>query len=403
MVKHALLGGLLASGCEVLDVGVVATPTATLMIEQLNADGGVVITASHNPIEWNALKFFRPDGIYLNDQDGRELLTIWGTGDFVRVGQEGLKPVRIIEDAEDYHVERVLELIDVDLVRSKKFRVAVDCCNGAGVDVTLRLLKALNCEVTQIHCTPDGNFPHYPEPVFVNLGDLCERMSVGDHDVGVALDPDADRVAFVDETGAFIGEELSLALTLRDRLSQGARGPVVVNMSTSRVNEDLAREYGCEFVRTAVGEVNVADTMKDIGAAFGGEGNGGVIDPRLHYGRDSQVGIALLLEAMARNEKSLSKLRADLPEYHMIKLKAECPGGDARQILRELIAEANALSDVTVNLEDGLRIDWPDRWVHLRPSNTEPIFRVIAEAKTAAEAESLARDYEKRVQALLPA
>ena len=401
MIKHALFGGLLAAGCTVLDIGVVATPTATLMIEHLKADGGVVISASHNPIEWNALKFFRADGIYLNEQDGRELLNIWGTGDFARVDYGGLKPVESIAEPEKYHVERVLALVDADRIRARKFHVALDCCNGAGVAVTSMLLEALGCELRPIHCVPDGNFPHYPEPIFLNLGDLCALMAQEECDIGIALDPDADRLAIVDETGRFIGEELSVALTCRHRLSQGVRGPVVVNMSTSQVMAAVAQEFDCSFVRTAVGEVNVAETMKEIGAAFGGEGNGGVIDPRLHYGRDSQIGIALVLEAMALRGKRCSQLVAELPEFHMVKLKSECPRGRARGVIGELIREANGLPGVTINLEDGLRLDWPDSWVHLRPSNTEPIVRIIAEGNTAERADELSGAYAAKVQRLL--
>lgn len=401
MVKHALFGGLLAAGCTVLDVGVVTTPTATLMIERLGADGGVVISASHNPIEWNALKFFRRDGIYLNDQDGRDLLTLWGSGDFRRVGHGELKPVRVAADANAHHIERVLEIVDADSIRKKKFRVALDCCNGAGVDVTLKLLDMLGCDVDPIHCVPDGNFPHYPEPNFVNLQDLCSHVARSDVDIGFAQDPDADRIALIDESGSFIGEELSLALTCRYTLQQGARGPVVVNMSTSRVNEDIVREFDCRLERVPVGEVHVAERMKEVGAVFGGEGNGGVMDPRVHCGRDSLVGIVLMLECMARTGKRVSELVGELPVYHLVKRKTDCPRGRAREIIRTLRDEVDA--DGRANLEDGLRIDWDDAWVHLRGSNTEPVLRVISEARDAERAEALANRYAKRVQDILEA
>ena len=400
MVKCAVFSGLLSTGCSIIDVGVVATPTATLMIEQLKADGGVVISASHNPVEWNALKFFRSDGIYLNADEGRDLLNIYYSGDFVRKAWDALKTIEVVSDAEAHHVDTVLSILDVPLIKGRKFRVALDCCNGAGVGVSLRLLRALGCSVEPIHCTPDGLFPHTPEPNFINLQDLCRFTKERSADVGFATDPDADRIAVVSEDGDFLGEELSLALAAQYVLSRNTDrgGPVVINMSTSRVSEDVARAAGCEVVRTAVGEVNVAERMKDLKAIIGGEGNGGVMDPRIHYGRDAIVGMGLILESMARSGKKCSQLAAALPKYHMIKTKIDCPAARSREVIRTLKAEA---ASARANVEDGLRLDWDDRWVHLRASNTEPVMRIIAEARTAEAAQALVDEYTEFVRKAL--
>jgi len=399
MVKHALFSGLLAAGCTIQDVGVVSTPTATLMIEHLKADGGVVISASHNPVEWNALKFFRADGLYLNADEGRDLLNIYYGGDFTRVKWDGLMPVENVPDAEALHVERVLASLDADRIRSANFRVALDCCNGAGVGVSLRFLRALGCQVEPIHCTPDGRFPHTPEPNFDNLQDLCHfTRECGAH-IGFATDPDGDRVAAVSEEGEFLGEELSLALTTRHILprSKAAAKKVVVNMSTSRVIEDIARDAGGEVVRTPVGEIHVAERMKEVDAVFGGEGNGGVMDPRIHCGRDAIVGMGLMLEYLACAEKPASRLASELPTWHMLKTKLDIPTAQSREIIRRLKAETPS---ARTNTEDGLRLDWDDGWVHLRASNTEPVLRVIAEGRSPEDAQKLVEEYTERIRSM---
>jgi len=400
MVKCAVFSGLLSSGCAIVDVGVVATPTTTLMIEELHADGGVVISASHNPVEWNALKFFRCDGVYLNAEEGEDLLEIYYSGDFVRKPWDGLRTIETIPDAEAHHVEHVMSILDVPLIQARKFRVALDCCNGAGVGVSLRLLRALGCSVEPIHCTPDGLFPHIPEPNFINLQDLCRFAKERGADIGFATDPDADRIAVVSEQGEFLGEELSLALAVKYVLSrnQGAGRPVVINMSTSRVTEDVALAAGCEVIRTAVGEVNVAEKMEAVRAVIGGEGNGGVIDPRVHYGRDAIVGMGLILESLARSGQRCSEAANALPRYSMLKTKIECPSPRSREIIRALKADVPA---ARANLDDGLRLDWDDRWVHLRASNTEPVMRIIAEARTEASVHALVDEYAARVREMI--
>ncbi len=401
MVKHSVFGGLLSTGCRILDVGIVATPTATMMIEHLKADGGIVISASHNPIEWNALKFFRSDGIYLNAEEGRDLLNTYYNGDFIRCPWDRLRGVEIVSDAEAHHVSHILAVLDVQLVRSRRFRVALDCCNGAGVGVAMLLLRELGCEILPIHCKPDGRFPHTPEPTFVNLQDLCRHARETGADVGFAMDPDADRLAIVSESGSFLGEELTLAMVARYVLSRAGGGGarVVINMSTSRATEDTAREAGAEVYRVPVGEVHVAEAMKESGALIGGEGNGGVIYPKVHYGRDAMVGIGLVLEMAARDGRPVSQIAAELPKYHMIKTKEECPPALGRRAVRELAREAKGA--VKVDTSDGLRIDWDDRWVHLRASNTEPVLRIIAEAKTEQDAARLVGTYSARIRRMI--
>jgi phosphomannomutase len=396
MVKHAVFGGLLSAGCTIVDVGVCATPTVTLMIEELRADGGIVISASHNPVEWNGLKFFRRDGIYLNAEQGRELLDIYYQGDYLKAKWDGFKAVQSSSDAERVHLEKVLANVDVEAIRAAKLHVGLDCCNGAGVSVTERLLEALGCRVAKIHCVPDGLFPHDPEPTFENLMDLVELMKRGGLDAGFAQDPDADRLAVVAEDGTFLSEEYTLALAV-DYLLPKDPGLVVTNMSTSRMIDVIAKKHGCEVMRVPVGEVNVAEAMKEHRSPIGGEGNGGVIDARVHYGRDSIAGIVLVLEALATTGHKLSELVAAIPRHYMIKTKVECPRAYAREILKRLQAEHTGDG---VNTMDGLKIDFPDSWVHLRPSNTEPILRIIAEGQTQKRADDLVESFRTRIRKL---
>jgi phosphomannomutase len=398
MAKHAVLSGLLASGCTVLDIGVCATPTATLMIEHHKADGGVVVTASHNPIEWNALKFFRADGIYLNADESRDLLNLYYSGQFACAAWDQLKAVERPERSEELHVERVLSILDVDLIRSKKFTVALDAVNGTGCGIAVKLLEELGCKVHTIHCTPDGRFPHKPEPVTANLQDLCAFVKRVGADVGFATDPDSDRVAMVDQRGISLGEEAGLALCTQYVLSRSDRkGPVVINLSTSRMTEDIALQAGFPVVRALAGEVNVAEKMKELKAVFGGEGNGGIIDPRIHYGRDSIIGIGLALESMARSGRTMQQIGESLPAYHMIKSKIDCAPSKSRETIRKL---RGSITDARVDTRDGLRIDWDDRWVQLRASNTEPIMRIIAEARTPEVAQALVDEFTHKITTL---
>jgi len=397
MVKHSVFAGLMAAGCTIIDVGMNTTPSCSLSIVELGADGGIVISGSHNPAEWNALKFFKQTGICLNEGEASELLDIYYQGNFRGVPHDKLKPERIDEGAGQRHLNRVLAVTDGELIRSKRPKVVLDSCNGAGSLITPSLLEALGCELVKIHCDPGAPFPHNPEPIFIHLGDLCSKVVEVGADVGFAQDADADRVAIVDENGHFIGEEYSLALAVAQVLPKRP-GKVVANLSTSRMAEDIAKRHHCELVRCKVGEVNVAERMMEIDAVIGGEGNGGVIDPRVHHGRDSLGGMALVLQQMAETGKKISELVADIPPYHMRKTKIACTRDVALELVHRTSEEFAA---ERINTEDGVRIDWDDAWVHIRPSATEPAVRIIGEAATAERIDELCDAFAHKARALL--
>ncbi len=396
MVKHAVFSGLLSAGCRIVDVGVCGTPSAAMMVTRLEADGGIVISASHNTIEWNALKFFRSDGVYLNQEQGRQLLDIYYGGDSKKVGYDKLHAVETDDRAVQNHLERVLAIVDVPALRKRRFRVAVDCCNGAGSTLALDFLERIGCEIASIDCEMNGLFPRNPEPTRKHVTAILDLVKTRGADLGFAQDADADRVAFVSEKGDYIGEEYSLCLAARYRLSQ-RRGPVVTNLSTTRMIDDVAREFDCQVLRTPVGEVNVAESMIESGAVVGGEGNGGVIDPRVHYGRDALTGAALLLQYMLESGKTVGQLASEIPTYHMSKQKVECSKRSVAPVLKKL-AEEKALR---VDVQDGVKLDFADGWVHVRPSNTEPIVRVYSEARTQAEADRMADHYRVLVEGLV--
>lgn len=398
MVKHAVLGGLLSTGCQITDIGIAATPSCQLMIEELKANGGIVISASHNPIEWNALKFFKKGGLYLNTRQANEFLNIYYRGNFKKVRWNEIKEVRRDDTAVERHIRRVLQIIDTRAIRKKRFKVALDCCNGAGAVITPRLLEELSCDIVKIHCEPNGLFPHNPEPIFINLGELSKLVESSGADIGFAQDADADRLAVVSEKGNILGEEYSLALVVDHILSNKKRGKVVCNLSTSRVIDDIARRYNARVIRTKVGEVNVAEAMKKEGAVIGGEGNGGIIDPRLHLCRDSFIGMGLILEYMAKTGKKISSLARNLPTYHIVKMKINCPeekSDIAVQAIRRTFRNEN------LDLREGIKIEWTDAWVHIRPSGTEPVIRVIAEAKTTSRAKAICHKFISFVQSTL--
>lgn len=385
MLRHAVLAGLMASGCKVLDLGAVPTPTVGLCVRHFRAAGAMMITASHNPAEWNGLKLFGPDGRVLSAGEGKQIADRFTSGEFARTAWNELGYVEDRPGGIEAHCERILQLVDVVRIRAAELRCFVDANGGAGGPLARLLMKALQVNATIRGGNADGDFQHTPEPTEENLRTVAPLVPHHYAAVGFALDPDADRLAIIDETGRYIGEELTLALALRYRLEQ-ERGPVVVNMSTSRVNEDVAARFGCAFARSAVGEANVADKMIALKAVMGGEGNGGVIDPRIGYVRDPFIGMAMILDLMAKTGKKLSELVAELPRYAIVKDKYTFP----RERLPELYAKLPAAyPDASPNTIDGLRLDWADRWVHLRPSNTEPIVRVIAEAPDEAQARAL--------------
>ena len=388
LLRHAVLAGLLAAGCEVVDLDVAPTPTCGLAVRYLQAAGGIQITASHNPAPWNGLKLFGPGGSVLSAAEGSKVKDLFDARTFRRVSWSAVGTVTPCQEAGDWHRDRVLELVDVPRIRSKGLPVFLDANGGAGGPLGRRLLEALQCRSICHACDADGIFQHEPEPVLENLRELCPLVAQHGAEIGFVLDPDADRLALIDETGRYIGEELTLALAVLCRLRQ-ARGPVVLNMSTSRVCEDIAKQYGCPCYRAAVGEANVVEKMREVGAVIGGEGNGGIIDPRVGWVRDPFLGIGLVLNLLAETGKKLSQLVAELPTYCIVKDKYTV----GRDRLTPLFAALlQRWPDAAVNRLDGLRLDWPEGWLHVRPSNTEPIVRVIAEAPDAEEAGKLCHE-----------
>jgi phosphomannomutase len=385
VLKHAVLAGLLGAGCEVHDLGVAPTPTFGLAVRRLQAAGGIQITASHNPAPWNGLKLFGPEGAVLSADQGEQIRQIFERGQFHQAAWDRLGSVRDSPHALDWHRERVLELVDVVRIRSRQLNVFVDANGGAGGPLARALLKSFQCPGTIQGGDADGCFAHEPEPIEANLRAICPLVRAAGAHLGFVLDPDADRLAIIDETGRYIGEELTLALAVLYRLRQ-QRGPVVINMSTSRVVEDIAGQFGVACHRAAVGEANVVGVMNQVGAVIGGEGNGGVIDPRVGWVRDPFIGMGLILNLLADTNQPLSELVAQLPAYTIIKDKYSV----ARERLPQLFdALTQHWPDARANRVDGLRLDWDKRWLHVRPSNTEPIVRVIAEAPAAGEAQQL--------------
>jgi phosphomannomutase len=384
--ERAVAEGLASAGCAVVSVGIAPTPTIQLAVEHHQAGGGIAITASHNPIEWNALKFIGPDGIFLDGTDGKRVLDLAGKDGGRRgstVGEVATDPGAI-----ERHLDAVLKLpaVVVAAVRKRSFAVALDAVRGAGGPVMRTLLERLGCRVTGINLETDGRFPRAPEPVPENLGELAALVRRSGADVGIAVDPDVDRLAIVDETGTPIGEDYTLALAIRAVMGGKGGTPIVVcNLSTSLVVEDAARAYGAEVVRTPVGEVHVARAILRLGAAIGGEGNGGVMYPALHAGRDAPVAAALLLTLLAREGRPVSQVVAAAPRYVIVKAKVERGAG----LERTYAALRQRFADAQVDTQDGLRLAWPNRWLHVRPSNTEPIIRLIAEAPSAPEAREL--------------
>ena len=392
MFARAATAGLMSVGVHVIDVGVAPTPTVQLAVEYHHAGAGLILTASHNPIEWNALKLVGPDGIFLDGEAGAQVRALAEAGP-ARTGWEGVGEVREDREAIARHLDQVLKLpqIDLDRIRARKFVVALDCVRGAGGTSIPLLLEKLGCTVHAINTETDGRFPRPPEPLPENLGDLTRLVKETGAAVGFAVDPDVDRLALVDETGEPIGEDYTLALAVRAVLAgrraggDGGQPTVVANLSTSLVVEDAAKMGGARFVRAPVGEANVARVIAEEKALIGGEGNGGVILPMLHIGRDAPVGVALILHLMATTGQSVTALVAGQPRYRIVKAKAP-RGNDLGPVYTRLKAR---FADASVDLRDGLRLAWSDRWVHVRPSGTEPIVRFIAEAPTSAEAEAL--------------
>jgi phosphomannomutase len=387
MIQRAMVAGLLATGCEVIELNVASTPAVALMVRRHQAAGGVVITASHNPIIWNGIKFLTDEGLAPPPARAEEIFDTWRRKAFKLVEVDALHPPVGDKTADDAHVEAALRIAYADQIAEKKFRIVVDSINGAGSAEARLLLSQLGCEVIHINAEPNGRFAHTPEPTAENLTGLCEAVRKHKAQLGFAQDPDADRLAIVDENGTYIGEEYTLALCTK-YMFKAHPGPIAANLSTSRMVDDLAAARGgaCRVVRSAVGEANVVSAMKANGCRFGGEGNGGVIDLRVGPVRDSLVGMALTLQLMAITGETISQLVARIPRYVMIKTKFECT---ADRIARVLAAVGPAYAGEKINDIDGVRIDFADGWVHVRGSNTEPIIRIIAEARTQERCEEL--------------
>jgi phosphomannomutase len=397
MFHRAAVSGLQSVGCTVVDIGMTTTPTCQLAVEHRHAGGGLMISASHNPVEWNALKFIAPTGLFLDAAEGAAMRALIDGG-IPRARWDQLGAVEVDDQAVRRHIDRVLAIpyLDVEGIRARRFKVALDCVRGAGAVIMPQLLDRLGCTVTAINLEADGWFPRPPEPVAENLGDLEHLVLKTGAAIGFAVDPDVDRLALVSDEGAAIGEDYTLALAVRLVLRH-RRGPVVTNLSTSRVVEDAAASANVPVIRAPVGEVNVAVRMRDEHSPVGGEGNGGVILAEVHLGRDAPIGAALMLQLLHEEGRPLSQIIADHPRYVIVKDKLDRPNASLDTVYDAL---RSAFPGATADVQDGLRLSWPDRWVHVRPSGTEPIVRVIAEAPTNREAVELVKQSRAPLDAL---
>lgn len=397
MLENAVFSGLLAAGCQPVDIGICPIPSVLLLTKDLRARGGVVVTASHNPKEWNGLKFLSGRGLYLTANEVEEFLDIYHQGEFSFVRADKHRPIIEEPHPTRHHLARLLGSLDVDLIRGRKIRVVADCNNGAGAVLFPEFLEALGCEVTALNTTPDGTFAHQSEPVPENLTGLCKCVREAKADVGFAQDADADRLAIVDENGEALGEDMPLALAVKYVLAR-TPGPVAVNLSASQAIDDLARKAGVPVYRTKIGESNVVEEMLVRKAVIGGEGNGGVIWPRIHPCRDSFAAAGLVLQQMADTGKAVSRLKREIPSYAMVKDKVPGTPEEAHRILGQLKKKYAAEEISTL---DGLKVRFEGSSVHIRPSNTEPFIRVQAEAKSRKAAAAILGRFKREMSALL--
>lgn len=400
MVNDVVVGTLIGMGFDVVNIGLATTPTTEIAVVGENACGGIIITASHNPKQWNALKLLNEDGEFLNDAQGKEVLAIAEREDFDYAEVDNLGKVYVNDTYMQRHIDSVLKLklVDVEAIRNANFTVAVDAVNSIGGVVIPTLLKKLGVKnVIELYCEPTGKFGHTPEPIPENLTDIASLMAQGKADVGFVVDPDVDRLAIIMENGEFFVEEYTL-VSIADYVLSQTPGSTVSNLSSSRALRDVTVAHGCQYTAAAVGEVNVVTEMKRTGAVIGGEGNGGVIYPESHYGRDALVGVALFLTLLAKSGKKVSELKKTYPQYSIAKNKIQLtPDIDVDAILKA-VKEHYASEKITDI--DGVKIDFADCWVHLRKSNTEPIIRIYSEASTMEKAESLAEDMKKVIASL---
>ena len=392
MVNDIIEGTLLGCGVDVINVGLCTTPGTEMAVITHKADGGIIITASHNPKQWNALKLLNEKGEFLNDAEGKRVLALADDDNFEFPDVDHLGKVISREDFNDTHIAQVLALplVDVEAVRARKFKVVVDAVNSVGGVVMPKLLRELGCEVVELNCEPTGHFAHNPEPLPQNLTEISEVIVREGADLGIVVDPDVDRLAFVNEDGTMFVEEYTL-VAVADYILSKQVGNTVSNLSSSRALRDVTQSHGGSYSASAVGEVNVVEMMKQTGAIIGGEGNGGVIYPELHYGRDALVGTALFLTYFAQKNMTMTALRATYPAYFASKNKIELtPAIDVDKVLLEM---KERYASENVNDIDGVKIDFAESWVHLRKSNTEPIIRIYTEAKSPAEADALAQRF----------
>ena len=400
MVNDVVVGTLIGMGFDVVNIGLATTPTTEIAVVGENACGGIIITASHNPKQWNALKLLNEDGEFLNDAQGKEVLAIAEREDFDYAEVDNLGKVYVNDTYMQRHIDSVLKLklVDVEAIRNANFTVAVDAVNSIGGVLIPTLLKKLGVKnVIELYCEPTGKFGHTPEPIPENLTDIASLMAQGKADVGFVVDPDVDRLAIIMENGEFFVEEYTL-VSIADYVLSQTPGATVSNLSSSRALRDVTVAHGCQYTAAAVGEVNVVTEMKRTGAVIGGEGNGGVIYPESHYGRDALVGVALFLTLLAKSGKKVSELKKTYPQYSIAKNKIQLtPDIDVDAILKA-VKEHYASEKITDI--DGVKIDFADCWVHLRKSNTEPIIRIYSEASTMEKAESLAEDMKKVIASL---
>lgn len=393
---------LLAMGCDVVAIGVCPTPTIQLAVEHSDAAGGIAITASHNPMQWNGMKFISSHGMFLDARENKQLWEIAAKEVRRYVRWEKIGNHTADDSYIQKHIDMVLGLpyINKEQIKKRKFKVVVDCINAAGGVIVPELLRRLGCIVVEMNCDVSGIFARNPEPIPENLGPLCQRVRAEKADMGLAVDPDVDRLVLITEQGEPFGEEYTIVSIVKLILEK-SQSPqtIVVNLSTTRAVDDIAKRYGARVIRTPVGEINVAKKMKEVQAIVGGEGSGGVILPSVHYGRDAVVGIGLFLQLLAEFNGTLSEFKATLPQYTIVKSKITVDSADTEKTLNKV--KERYTHNGSVNTDDGLKIDFPDSWVHLRKSNTEPVIRIIAEAPTASHAGSLTEQFQDEITSLL--
>ncbi len=400
MVNSLVTATLQGLGIHVVDLGLSTTPTVEVMVPELQAHGGIILTASHNPKQWNALKLLNAKGEFINADEGAEVLNIAEKEDFEFAEVDDLGKYETREDAFDIHIQKILDLpmVDAAAVKAKKYKVVLDAVNSTGGISLPPLLEKLGCEVVKLYCEPNGQFPHNPEPLKEHLTDICELVIKEKADLGIVVDPDVDRLALIDEKGEMFGEEYTL-VAVADYLLKHTNGVAVSNLSSSRALRDVAHTHNSQYFASAVGEVNVVNLMKEKNAVIGGEGNGGIIYPDLHFGRDSLVGAALFLTHLAKEGKTVSELRDGYPAYFMGKKKIELtPDIDVDALLTKMEKE---YQNEEVSVVDGVKIDFKENWVHLRKSNTEPIIRIYTEAKSQEEADRLGDEMIVKIKTLI--